>query len=323
VLGDAGGLIGVEARARRDGEVLRVRVRAPALDAEGELEVALPEAGHRYAVFPPIRWNRAKLAAVAAQSRTPIEIALARDGVEEGEYSAEHRLHAAAEAPYFLDDGGDPADLSWIFAAYVDEHDPQVTALLVQARELGVVDAFDGYASRDPAAVYRQLFAVWSVLEKRGLRYSALTRSASVRNKVWVQNVRTIEHSLSDRAANCVDGSVLIASLLRAAGIDAALVLVPGHMFLRVALDRDGARYAYLETTLINDRRAPHARAPVDLPAPDVAWMASRNRFAAALAYGESEYRRYASALARADRPEYRIVDIAAARRLGVSSIGR
>ena len=170
--------------------------------------------------------------------------------------------------------------------------------------------------------MYRQLFALWSVIEKRGVRYSALTKSASVRGKVWVQNVRTIEHSLSDRAANCVDGSVLIASLLRAAGIDAALVLVPGHMFLRVALDRDGARYAYLETTLVNDRHAPMARAPVELPAPDIAWMASRNRFAAALSTGDIEYRRYASALARADRPEYRIVDIAVARRLGVNAMG-
>lgn len=321
LVGDPGGLIGIATRARRAGESVHVTVRVPELGAEGELDATLADPDALYSLFPAIRWDRDRLAGVAAPRFARIEIELSRDGADAGRYRGAHKLHAAAEAPYFLDDGDGSADLSWIFAAFVDEHDPSVARLIDQALALNVVERFDGYALRDDAAVYRQLYALWAALESRGIRYSALTRSASVRGKVWVQNVRTIDASLTDRAANCVDGSVLIASLTRAAGLDAALVLVPGHMFLRVALDRDATRFVYLETTLINDARVRRTPAPLDLPAPDAKWARTRDRFSAALAAGQAQYRRYADALARADRPEYRIVDIAAARRLGVLSI--
>jgi hypothetical protein len=323
--GDTGGLVGVRITARHDGEDVRLALRVPELAAESILQARLDQGGSTYSLFPRVAWQRERLAAIAQATTAQIEIELWRDGDPAGTYTAEHKLHAAKEAPYFLEDGAGSADLSWIFAAFVDEHDPHVAQVLAQAAGLGVLERFDGYSSRDADAVYRQLFALWYALEQRGLRYSALTRSSKVRGKVWVQDVRTIEHSLVDRAANCVDGSVLFASLLRAVGIDASLVLVPGHMFLRVAIDPGGLRFAYLETTLLNDphaRLAWNARSPwSSLEVQDPAMERALTRFAAALISGGRQYARAAPRLGRSATPEYRIVDIAAARRLGVASI--
>ena len=168
----------------------------------------------------------------------------------------------------------------------------------------------------------RRVFALWYALERRGLRYSPLTDRGSLHGHVYVQRVRSLRQSLDEREANCVDGSVLIASLLQAAGLDAALVRVPGHMFLRFALDPGGSSHAYLETTLLNDAHI-GAGSEAD-PDGDVdpVRAASRRRFDAALLSGEQQFRRARRELESGRSPEYRVIEIAEARRLGVRAIG-
>ncbi len=196
--------------------------------------------------------------------------------------------------------------------------------VLAEARAFGAAP-FVGYGSDDPDAPEQQVFALWYALEQRGLRYSPLTTRSSLRGRVFVQRVRSLHESLSDRAANCVDGSVLLASLLGAAGLDTALVRVPGHMFVRFALDAGGMRYAYLETTLLNDPRiaAGPQREAGGASGIDPVTAASQRRFAAALLSGEQQYRRALRELERGSSPQYRIIGIAEARRLGVHALPR
>ena len=53
--------------------------------------------------------------------------------------------------------------------------------------------------------------------------------------------------------ANCVDGSVLMASIFRKIGLDVNLVEIPNHMFISVSLDQEGKEYVCIETTALSE----------------------------------------------------------------------
>ena len=56
--------------------------------------------------------------------------------------------------------------------------------------------------------------------------------------------------------ANCVDGSVLMASILKKIGIKTSLVLVPGHCYLAFYSQEPekGGKLYGVETTMLGDR---------------------------------------------------------------------
>jgi hypothetical protein len=100
-------------------------------------------------------------------------------------------------------------------------------------------------------SVIAQVYALWKALSRRDVRYSNITATAAVSEKVHSQHVRLIDESINNAQANCVDGSVLFASLLRKVGIEPYLVLIPGHCYVAFQVDRQGTEIAALETTLI------------------------------------------------------------------------
>ena len=65
--------------------------------------------------------------------------------------------------------------------------------------------------------------------------------------------METLEDALASSQINCVDGSVLFASLLRAINIDPILVRIPGHMYVGYYTDRNHSQANFLETTMIGD----------------------------------------------------------------------
>jgi hypothetical protein len=101
---------------------------------------------------------------------------------------------------------------------------------------------------------------------------------------------------------------VLLASVLRRIDLDVQLVLVPGHMFLAFDLSPGGGR-AYIETTRMGEVAAGAGQA---------ALLAN---FEDAVKEGLARHTAAADRFGRDDAPEYRIIDIAAARRLGVAPI--
>ena len=66
-----------------------------------------------------------------------------------------------------------------------------------------------------------------------------------------MQRVRLPREALAQKSANCIDGTFLMASLLEAASLNPAIVLVPGHAFLARETQDNGGEWDYLETTLI------------------------------------------------------------------------
>ncbi len=69
--------------------------------------------------------------------------------------------------------------------------------------------------------------------EAMGVRCFCITANANRSDVALSQHVRLVGESSKSNQANCVDGSVLIASVLEKIGIETDLVKVPGQMFVR------------------------------------------------------------------------------------------
>jgi hypothetical protein len=67
----------------------------------------------------------------------------------------------------------------------------------------------------------------------------------------FTQRTRLPRESLALKAANCIDGTVLMASLMEGASLNPAIVLVPGHAFVGWETWRASDDWGYMETTMI------------------------------------------------------------------------
>ena len=322
-LGGGSGLIAVSLKAAHDDEHVALTIDIPRFEHAGRFDATLPRGGVDYELHPPLDWNEPQLRALTSPLPTRIAFSMQRDGHDAGKRDDDVTIHPLDEALYFVRDGADAVDLSWIFAAYVNEHDSVVDDIIAGAQASGIVGDFNGYDGADRDNVYRQVWAVWDALSARGIRYSNADPAIERGPKVFSQRVRFLRETWNDRSANCIDGSVLIASVLQRIGIRSFLVLVPGHAFIGFYTDADAQRAAYLETTLLGASvgRAQITPSFVDDIAPTPQNRISLNSFAAALAAGRVRHARVAAKLDGRHRPDYAVIDIGAARAFGIQPI--
>jgi hypothetical protein len=328
-VGDQQGLIGVYLEGARPGARFELVVRVPGLARDSRLDGILPNGDDSVALAPTLAWDYAALAAIRQSRPATIEFELSVDDKPLGTRVQRVRVRSVNDALYYIDEEDDDQDLdfNWLFAAYVNEDHPAVDGILKEALDSGVIDSFSGYQEEDPDAVLKQVYAIWHVLQQRGIRYSNTTRTANEHANVLSQHVRFIDDALAMTQANCADGSVLMASILRKIDIAPVLVLVPGHMFLGFALDEEGSEMAYLETTMLGDatptgRRVTAAikRRSTSLGVDVDASLAS---FEAALAEGQRQVDEAGDAFANDNDPDHQMIDIQAAREYGVMPIAR
>ena len=318
VLGNGSGLIAVRVRARHANERVILSITVPELGPSQRFGATLAAAGSEYELHPPLAWDLANLRALSAAKSTHMDFALERDGAATDTRATAISLRPLDEALYFVRDGKDSADLAWIFAAYVNEHDAVVDEILDAARASGIVENF---SAPDTNSIYRQAWAVWHALAAHGIRYSGADPAIERGPHVFSQRVRFLRETWRDASANCVDGSVLIASVLQRIGLRTFLVLVPGHAFVGFTAGENET--AYLETTLLG--------AHVEMPAKSPAFAADRAdsterraslaSFAAALHAGAARHAQVAAKLDGRHRPDYAVIDVSAARGFGIQPI--
>ncbi|HEX3895037.1 MAG TPA: hypothetical protein VHW73_02395 [Rudaea sp.] len=322
-IGGGSGLIAVSVKSAREDEHIALTIDIPTFGHSDRFDATLPRANVDYELQPSMDWNEPALRSLTSPHAARIEFSMRRDDQSAGTLADSVTIHPLDEALYFVRDGADTVDLSWIFAAYVNERDGVVDGVIDAAQAGGIIEHFDGYASTDPDDVYRQVWAIWHALSARGIRYSNADPAIERGPKVFSQRVRFLRETWNDRSANCIDGSVLIASVLQRIGIRSFLVLVPGHAFIGFYADADAQRAAYLETTLLG---ASVARTQ-SVPGFATAISATpQNRFdldsfAAALAAGRARHARVAGKLDGRHRPDYAVIDIGAARAFGIQPI--
>ncbi|HET9032959.1 MAG TPA: hypothetical protein VFN25_08640 [Dokdonella sp.] len=267
---------------------------------------------------PRLDWDAAALLGLKEPRRQTIKVRLVARGMETIERHFEVRVHPLDEALYFVREGKARIDLGWAFAAWVDPQDPIIDDLLDLA---GIEPGAIAAASLDRAARMRLARLLWVALEQRGLRYADEGAGLSQGPVIYSQRVRLLSSIWNQRVANCLDGSVLIASALERLGIGSLLVLVPGHAFVGFYVDDDRHQAEFLETTLLGFRR----------PSAGVVETVTQIRrraetgFDAARSAGRERYQRARSRLDGKHRPDYALIDISTARAYGIMplAVGR
>lgn len=132
------------------------------------------------------------------------------------------------------------------FVAMVDETHPWVKRMIDEINQRPDVKAAGAQllgSGGGPIDRLESMFLVWQELVRRGLRYQNLTAAEG-----FAQRCRLVHEAIGSRNANCIDGTVLLASFAQAMGIDSYIVLVPGHALLCVQC---GDEWLFVETTML------------------------------------------------------------------------
>ena len=348
LLGDRYGLLGISARATQPGTRIRVTIRDNEVLNASTWTGTLPRGEHTYYIAPPVAYKYDALRHVRQQRPLSVQFDVEINNQPAGTQSETATLRSINDCPYTVKqsattlddtDGKDPgmhgasdSAVGWMFAAYVNEDHPVIDAMLNEALHTGLINSVDGYQDGKPSAVLRQAFAVWKVLQDRGIRYSDISTTPGKDERVTSQYVRFVDESLRHQQANCVDGSVLFASVLRKMGLAPFLVVVPHHMYVGVALsprdDRDAV--ACIETTMLgagesegaNSLKPPAALAALERSLDNGArGQAAWRTFRTAVSYATAVFARDKAKFDDNRNAEYQVIDVAEARADGITPI--
>jgi hypothetical protein len=342
LLGDKFGLLGISMKAPSANAKVKITVKENDLIAASSWSGTLAEANHDYYIAPKVNYKFDHLRKVTQQVPMNVDFQLEVNGKSLDDKAETLQVRSINDCPFGvanseetvddenIQDGS--ADMGWMFAAYVNENHPYLDKILKEALATKIADAFDGYQADDPADVLKQVFAIWAALQKHGIHYSSVTETPGGTHLVNSQFVRFLDQSINMTQANCVDGSVLFASLLRKIGINPFLVAKPGHMYLGFYINHpeneDDREYVGLETTIIgapdveeSDSAWPDALADLSEQLSDKtlnskAWKS----FVAAVLTGTDDLEANDEKFDVGD-PDWQTIDIAEARDKGIMPI--
>jgi hypothetical protein len=155
---------------------------------------------------------------------------------------------------------GGAQDFSSYLGAWVTPNCPAVHTVLRSAVEHLPGRELMSYQVDEPG-VEAQVEAIYKALQQVGMAYVNSATAVSTAPEFTLQRVRLPRESLKRHAANCLDGTVLMASLLEAASLRSALVLVPGHAVLGWQPTAEGDRWDYVDPSVLGTKPFAEARA--------------------------------------------------------------
>ena len=167
LLGDRQGVLGVRVESPGEDTPVTVTITSDAILEPSSLSGTLETEGATYSIFPRVKYKYGVLA--KNKQSVPVSVTFR---VEVGDEEAEERtetvtLRSVNDCPWAIYHAdGSFTDVSYVFAAYVNEQHPFVDKVLREALDRGIVDSFTGYQSDDPAEVYRQVYALWDALAR-------------------------------------------------------------------------------------------------------------------------------------------------------------
>lgn len=139
-------------------------------------------------------------------------------------------------------------------ASWVTPHDPQVEAMLAEAKKLLPDHRLPGYEEwKNPRAqeleTYREAEAIYLALQHAGFSY-VKSSSTLGDHRNLSERVRTPQASLRNSSANCIDASVAYASLFENLGMDAEVILIPGHAYVGVRVAKSSDKFLVIDAAL-------------------------------------------------------------------------
>ena len=246
---------GIPVRVRSSKALSRVRIEIAETRffSRSVSEFVLEKANTEYHIYPDVIWNYEALRNNSQAEPISVVVAAELNGKEIGQRVRTFSVRSINECLLgYVSNGKKYHDTGIFFAAYVNEDHPMIDQILREALNTRIVTRFLGYQA-NAAGVEKQVYALWNVLQRRKFQYSSVANTSLSSNVVFSQRVRTFDDALNSSQINCVDGSVLIASLLRAINMEPILVRVPGHMFVGYYTDSKRTNMNFLETTMIGD----------------------------------------------------------------------
>ena len=338
LLGERFGLVGVSVKSPAANAKVKVTLKENELMAATTWSGELAEADKDYFIAPKVNYKFDRLRQVTQQVPMNVTFEVEVDGESAGEKAETLQVRSINDCPFAVNNSEETlndenfiagnAALGWMFAAYVNENHPMLDKILQEALETKIVGAFR-VTTHEHDETLKQVFAVWSALQKRGIQYSSTTTTPGGSETVMSQYIRFVDQTLTNTQANCVDGSVLFASLLRKISIEPFLVTVPGHMYVGFYLGAGKSQFVGLETTVIGlpdvaDEKKPGEPAALTMLRDklDATVRARRDwkTFAKALQAGTEDLTKNKEKMASAD-PQYQWIDLAEARTEGIMPI--
>lgn len=246
---------GIPVRVRSSKALSRVRIEIAETRffSRSVSEFVLEKANTEYLIYPDVIWNYEALRNNSQAEPISVVVAAELNGKEIGQRVRTYSVRSINECLLgYVSNGTKYHDTGIFFAAYVNEDHPMIDQILREALNTRIVTRFLGYQA-NAAGVDKQVYALWNVLQRRKFQYSSVANTSLSSNVVFSQRVRTFDDALNSSQINCVDGTVLFASLLRAINMEPILVRVPGHMFVGYYTDSKRTNMNFLETTMIGD----------------------------------------------------------------------
>lgn len=239
-LGDPFGSIGIMVCSPKDNCSVNLTISSANILRPSKFQAVLKKSGITYFVRPSLDFDYNTLAEVTQPFPENIKVSVSIDGKPATEKLETVNVRAVNDCiSSYPDEDGNPIEVNWTFAAYINENHPEIHRIMSEAKDAdGNPMTFAAYQG-DKETVLAEVESIWNALERRGLRYSSITTPSLAENAVYSQFVRRVGEVLATEQANCVDGSVLMASILRRMGLDVYLIVLPEHMFLAIKLEED------------------------------------------------------------------------------------
>jgi hypothetical protein len=277
-------------------------------------------------IYPKAAWNFDALHKNREQRPVSATFKVTVDGEELPVQTETFTIRSVNDCPFYVildEERTEFESYSELFAAYVNENHPWVDGILKEALQTKVISGFTGYQSGDPDEVLAQVFAIWNVLQKRGIKYSDVSTTTPSK-WVYSQTVRFLDDSIDATQANCVDGTVLMASILRKIGLNVYLVMVPGHCLLAFDLgEGDEDVILGLETTMLGETDLGEAGDEIEVPESLVGTPHEKSFkvLSAAIGVGTQTLDENAEAFEDEEQPDYELISVADAREMGIMPI--
>jgi hypothetical protein len=261
--GDPMATLGVLLRNVRKDDKITVEVSADAVIKPSKFSFTVKTSEVLVTAAPKVKFDFEALGRVTQTRPLNVTFKVTRNGKAEDDIDEVMSLRQINDCPYAVISPApkkngkmpqEPQDIRFMFAAYANENHPQIDQILKEAKATGLCSRFLGYQATEKE-VFEQVNAIWVALQRRGITYSSITNTTPVKG-VYAQHVRFLDESINMTQANCVDGSVLMASVLKKIEIKTALVLVPEHCYLAFYSHNpaNGGKLYGVETTLLGSK---------------------------------------------------------------------
>jgi len=139
-------------------------------------------------------------------------------------------------------------------ASWVTPHEALVESVLAQAKNYTPDRRLPGYEDwKNPADQEKETFleakAIFTALQSRGISYVRSSTSLGD-HQDFSERVRMPRISLRDTSANCIDAAVMYASLFENLGLDAEVIIVPGHAYSGVRVAAASPKFLVIDVAL-------------------------------------------------------------------------